>query len=58
VDNEWWKYELASIQFLGHIFSIVNGLDVIRLFVFGWDFPTGGRNFGVVFGQNDLKNVN
>jgi len=31
--------------------SILNGLEVIRLFVFGWDFPTGGVIL-VVFVQN------
>ena len=36
--------------------SILNGLDVIRLFLFGWDFPTGGEILGVL-GQNDPQNV-
>jgi len=31
-------------------------LDVIRLFVFGWDFPTGGEMLGVL-GQNDPQNI-
>jgi len=26
-----------------HFLSILNGLDVIRIFLFGWDFPTGGE---------------
>jgi len=26
--------------------SILNGLDVIQLFVFGWDFPTGAKFWG------------
>jgi len=26
---------------------ILNGLDVIRLLVFGWDFPTKGEYLGV-----------
>ena len=34
----------------------MNGLDVIRLFLFGWDFPTGGEILGVL-GQNDPQNV-
>jgi len=34
----------------------LNGLDVIRLFVFGWDFPTGGEILGVL-GQNDTPNT-
>jgi len=33
-------------MFNWHLLSILNGLDVIRLFVFCWDFPTGGRKFG------------
>jgi len=37
--------------------SILNGLDVIRLFLFGCDFPTGGEMLGVL-GQNDPENVN
>jgi len=36
--------------------SILNGIDVIRLFKFGWDFPTGGKIVGV-FGRNDPQNV-
>ena len=36
--------------------SILNGLDVIRLFLFGWDFPNEGKILGV-FGQNDPQNV-
>jgi len=28
--------------------TILNGLDVVRLFVFGWDFPSGGEIFGFV----------
>ena len=39
-------------MFNWHFLSILNGLDVIRLFLFGWDFPTGGEILGV-FGQND-----
>jgi len=39
-----------------HFLSILNGLDVNRLFLFGWDFPTGGEIVGVI-GQNDLQNV-
>jgi len=26
--------------------SILNGLDVIRLFLFGWGFPTGAKFWG------------
>jgi len=33
----------------------LNGLDVIRLFVFGWDFRTGAKVWGF-FGQNDSQN--
>ena len=39
-------------MFNWHFLSILNGLDVIRLFLFGWDFPTGGEILGV-WGQND-----
>ena len=39
-------------MFHKHFLSILNGLDVIRLFLFGWDFPTGGEILGVL-GQND-----
>jgi len=28
-----------------HFLSTLNGLDVIRLFLFGWDFPTGSEMF-------------
>jgi len=38
-------------MFNWHFLSIMNGLDVIWLFLFGWDFPTGGEIFGF-FGQN------
>ena len=41
-------------MFHKHFLSILNGLDVIRLFLFGWDFPTGGENLGV-FEENDPK---
>jgi len=34
-------------MFNWHFLSIFNGLDVIRLFLFGWDFPTGGEMLGV-----------
>jgi len=30
------------------LLSILNDLDVIRLFSFGWDFPTGGDILGVL----------
>jgi len=36
--------------------SILNGLDVIRYFLFGWDFLTGGESLGIL-GQNDPQNV-
>ena len=36
--------------------SILNGLDVIRLFLFGWDFLTRGEILGVL-GKNDPQNV-
>ena len=39
-------------MFNWHFLSILNGLDVIRLFLFGWDFPTGGEILGV-FEEND-----
>jgi len=43
-------------MFNWHFWSILNGLDVIRLFLFGWDFSTGGEISGVL-GQNDPQNV-
>ena len=43
-------------MFNWHFLSILNGLDVIRLFLFGWDFPTGGESFGVL-GQNDPQKI-
>jgi len=35
----------------------VNGLYVIRLFIFGWDFPTGGEILGVL-GKMTPKTAN
>jgi len=33
-----------------------NGLEVIRHFLFAWDFPTGSEILGV-FGENDPQEV-
>jgi len=56
--NGFWKGNTDFIfMFDWHFLSILNGLDVIRHFVFGWDFPTGGENLGVL-GQNDPKTSN
>jgi len=53
----FWKGDPDFIFMFNWFFlSILNGLDVIRLFVFGWDFPTWGEMLGV-FGQNDTQNV-
>jgi len=55
--NGFWKGDNDFIfMFNWHFLSILNGLDVNRLFVFGWDFPTGGENL-VCFGKNDPQNV-
>jgi len=43
-------------MFNWHFLSILNGLDVIRLFLFARDFSTGGEMSGVL-GQNDPQNV-
>jgi len=56
-DYGFWKGDPNFIfMFNWHFLSIINGLDVNRLFLFGWDFPTGGEIVGV-WGQNDSKNV-
>jgi len=44
----FWKgdpdfIKLNMNMFNWHFLSILNGLEVIRLLVFGWDFPTGGE---------------
>jgi len=46
--NGFWKGDPDLIfMFNWHLLSILNGLNVIRLFLFGWEFPTaGGRNVG------------
>jgi len=44
-------YNLVQLILL----SILNGLGVIRLFIFDWDFPTGGNILGVL-GQNNPQN--
>jgi len=44
-------------MFNRHFFSIFNGLDVNRLFLFGWDFPTGGEILGV-WGKITTKTSN
>jgi len=46
-DYGFWK---------GHFLSILNGLNVIRLILFGWDFRTGGEILRVL-GGNDPQNV-
>jgi len=52
----FWKSDTDFMfMFNWHFLSILNGLDVIWLFVFGWDFPTGGEILGV-FGQNAPQN--
>jgi len=57
-DYGFWKGDSHFIfMFSWHFLSILNGLDVSRLFVFGWDFTTGGAILGVL-GQNDPQNVN
>jgi len=54
----FWKGDPDFIfMFNWHFLSILNGLDVIRLLVCGWDFPTGGEILGI-FGKNDPQNVN
>jgi len=40
----------------GNFCSNSNGLEVIRHFLFAWDFPTGSEILGV-FGENDPQNV-
>ena len=56
-DRGFWKGDPNFIFiFDWHLLSILNGLDVIRLLLFGWDFPTGGELLGVL-GQNDPQNV-
>jgi len=53
----FWKSDTDFIIIFNcHFLSILNGLDVIRLFVFGWDFPTGGEILGFVR-KNDPQNV-
>ena len=39
-----------------HILPIFNRQRVVRLFHFGWDFPTAGEICGI-FGENDLQKV-
>jgi len=54
----FWKGDPDFIlMFNWNLLSILNGSDVIRLFLFGWDFSTGGEIVGV-FGQNDPKTSN
>jgi len=54
----FWKGDPDFIfMFNWHFLSYLNGLDVIRLLVFGWDFLTAGEILRV-FGQNDPQNVN
>jgi len=43
-------------MFNWHFLCILNRLEVIQLFLFGWDFPTGGEILGVL-GQNNPQNV-
>jgi len=38
-------------MFNWHFLSIVKCLDVIRIFVFGWDFPAGGAKFWVFWAK-------
>ena len=43
-------------MFNWHFLSILNSLDVIRLYLFGCDFPTGGKILWVL-GQYNPQNV-
>jgi len=52
--SEWVTRLYIHVQLT--LLSILNGLDVIRLFLFDWDFPTGGESL-VGFGQNDPQNI-
>jgi len=57
-DYGFWKGDPDFIFMLNwHFSSILNGLDVIRLFLFGWDFPLGVGKIWMVLGQNDPQNV-
>jgi len=54
-DHWFWKGDPDFIiMFNWNFLSILHGLDVIRRFVFGWVFLTGGEILGF-FGQNDPK---
>jgi len=47
-DYGFWKCDPDFIfMFNWHFLSILKGLDEIRLFLFGWDFPTGCEIVGV-----------
>ena len=45
-------------MFNRHFWSILNGLYVIRLFWFGWDFPMGGAKFMGFGGKMAPKHAN
>jgi len=53
----WKGYPDFIFMFKWHFLSILNGLGVIRFFVFDWDFPTGAKCFGV-WSKMTPKNVN
>jgi len=46
-DCQFWKGDPNFIfMFNWHFMSILNGLDVIRLFLHGWNFRTGAKFWG------------
>jgi len=53
----FWKSDYDFLLVVnGNFCPNSNGLEVIRHFLFAWDFPTGSDIFGV-YGENDPQNM-